>query len=859
MELWERSAALASLEEALRASAGGGQVVLVAGEAGIGKSALVNAFAARCAGRVRVLWGVCDPLVTPRALGPLHDIGWQAGGRLAARLDAGVGQAELFAALIEELSGPVQRPRPVVVVEDAHWADEATLDLLVFVARRIERLAALLVVTYRDDEVGAEHPLRAALAAMPRHVVREVPVAPLSRRCVSERAAGAGRDPDEVYRLTGGNPLLVTELLAVGGPAVPGSVRDLVLARLRGLTEPAREVARLVAVMPTRAEPLILTGTEDLAEQCVAAGVLVAAGDGVGYRHELLRRAVEDSLLPSRRAALHRRALERLAGAEGVDAARLMHHARLGGDADAVLRYGLAAAADAAAKGAHREAAAHFRAVVPHAGRLPAGERAGLLEAYAFEAYLAGVSDEAMEARRAALAERERLGERERVGENLRWISRLASWSGRREEAVAAAVQAVEVLREGEPGRELAMAYSNRSQLHMLADEREQTIEWGQRARDLAGRLGDRETEIHASVNVATARLCDGDLTAAAALRQAHDAASAAGLVDHAGRALVNLASSLVGMAEYASAEAALNQALRYASENDLDGYVQYLLGMRAGIRVQQCAWDAALADAEESLARPSRIGVSVVTALVARGRILAARGDPGAPAVLDQAAGHASGIGELQCIAPVAAARAQYFLLAGDAGRAAEEAREGLALAVVKGHTFFAAELAYRLWRAGEPSPVPPESLPVPYRLMVGGDWAGAAAEWARRGGEYARVEALSAGDRPAVSEALRILDDLGAVAAARRLRAELRGRGVTGVPRGPRPSTAANAASLTPRQAEVLGLLAEGLSNSDIALRLTLSPKTVEHHISAVLDKLNAATRGQAVATAHRLNLVP
>jgi DNA-binding NarL/FixJ family response regulator len=141
---------------------------------------------------------------------------------------------------------------------------------------------------------------------------------------------------------------------------------------------------------------------------------------------------------------------------------------------------------------------------------------------------------------------------------------------------------------------------------------------------------------------------------------------------------------------------------------------------------------------------------------------------------------------------------------------------------------------------------------------MMIRGQWAEAAAEWARRGGRYLQVEALSAGDQAAASEALRILDELGATGAAEYLRAQLRKRGFSRVPRGPRRTTAANAAGLTPRQADVLALLAEGLSNAEIADRLTLSVKTVDHHISAVLGKLGVANRSQAVAVAHRLNLV-
>ncbi|GIH20530.1 helix-turn-helix transcriptional regulator [Rugosimonospora africana] len=860
MKLWERSGPLAQLEELLHDSGRAGMVALVAGEAGIGKSALVATFASQCRARARLLLGVCDPLVTPRALGPLHDIGRQVGGRLAELLDAGADRTEVLGALVVELAGPRQRRRPVVVVEDAHWADEATMDLLVFLSRRIDRLAALLVVTYRDDEVGPDHPLRVALAAMPRAVVRRIPVLPLSEACVADQATSAGRDAVEVYRLTGGNPLLVTEVLA-GGSAVPDTVRDLVLARLRGLPEPARELARLVSVIPTRAEPAVLIGREAAVEGCIAAGVLVPAGDGVAYRHELLRRAVEESLSPVSRAALHREALGLLAGVDGIDPARLVHHARLGGKIDAVLRHGMVAAARAAGQGSHRESVAHYRAVAPHAARLPPAERAELLEAYAVQAYLAGVSTEGLDACRAALREWTSLGERDRIGRCLRWISRLAWWSGQGGPAREAAAEAVVVLRAGLPDRELAMAFSNRSQLHMLAHELEAALEWGERARLLADSLGDAETALHASVNMATARVLSGDVTAADELRRIHRSAAAAGLTDHAARALVNRSSSLLELADYNAAAAALDEALSYATGEDLDGYVQYLLGLRAMIRLERLDWEGALTDAHASLSRPIGLGVAVVPALVVKGRILSAGGSDGALATLDTAAAHAYGLDELQWIGPVASARAEYFLMVGEPERAVAEARPAWELASARGHSALAAELAFRCSQAGGAAGEPdgePVRRPEPYLSLIGGDWSGAAAAWAARGRGYARLEALSYGDRTAVTEVLTVLDRLGAVRAAARLRAALRRRGVTGVPRGPRLTTTTNAAGLTARQAEVLRLLAQGLSNTDIAARLTLSTKTVEHHISAVLAKLGVTSRGQAVAAAHGRHLL-
>ncbi|HEY4792074.1 MAG TPA: AAA family ATPase, partial [Actinomycetes bacterium] len=286
MDLLERSPLLDELGGVLAATATGGRVVLVAGEAGIGKSAVVRGFAERHSADARFLLGACDPLLTPRALGPLHDLGRQTGGPLAVLLAAGSPRERLFAALLDELD---QEARPqVVVVEDAHWADEATLDLLVFLGRRMERTRALLLVTFRDDELGADHPLRATVGWLPPEVVRRVRLEPLSEAAVAELARRAGRPATGLRELTGGNPLLVTEVLAAADAGVPLTVRALVLARLAGLPADAQEAVRLVAVVPTRAELWLLEQAlgppASAVEAGVAAGLLVMGSEAVGFR-----------------------------------------------------------------------------------------------------------------------------------------------------------------------------------------------------------------------------------------------------------------------------------------------------------------------------------------------------------------------------------------------------------------------------------------------------------------------------------------------------------------------------------------------------------------------------------------------
>ena len=752
MDLLERSSLLEELGGVLAATAAGGRVVLLAGEAGIGKSAVVKRFTERQPADTRFLLGACDPLLTPRALGPLHDIARQTDGRLAELLASGGPREAVFAAFLDQLAQPSRRQ--VVVVEDAHWADEATLDLLVFLGRRMERTRALLLVTYRDDEVGPDHPLRGVLGALPQGVVHRVRPEPLSEAAVAELARRAGRPAAGLRELTGGNPLLVTEVLAAGDAGVPMTVRDLVLARLAGLPADAQEVVRLVAVVPTRAELWLLEQAARPApsavEMGVSAGLLVVGPEAVGFRHELLRQAVEGSLSALARRELNRRVLEVLAGApeRRVDLARLVHHAREAGDVEAVLRYAPEAARQAAAVAAHREAVGHYRAVLAHDERIPAAARAELLEDYSVEAYLSGLSGEAVAARRAAVDLREAAGDREKLGEALRWLSRLHWWDGNRREAEAAAARAIAVLEPLPPGHQLAMAYSNQAQLDMLANRSEAAMGWAGRAIELARRLDDQETLTHALTNIGSARVNGGDPGGRVELEQAFQVAVAAGLEDHAARAVCNLATLSAETRDDRHARQDLDRALAFVQAHELAGYTQHVLGHRARVRLDQGDWTGAEQDARAALAEPVKGGARVVDALVPLGLLRARRGDPDAAATLQEATERAFATSELQWTAPVAAARAEYAWLHGDDRRAAEEAAGMFELAVREGHQWFAGELACWLRLAGAPVPAP-AVMAEPHRLLLAGDWRRSADAWRERGYPYQQALALACGDQ--------------------------------------------------------------------------------------------------------------
>jgi len=247
--LLERSAELELLRSDLAAvrAASGGRLILLAGEAGIGKTTLVRELCGQ-AGRVRVLSGACDALHTPRPLGPLLDVAAKEGGQLGAAVDEGASPSRVAAALADELR---RRSPTILVLEDLHWADEATLDAVRLLARRLDSLRTLVVATYRDDEIERTHAARLLLGELVGHPAVERLILPaLSLPAVEALADGHDVDVELLHQRTGGNPFFVTEVLASGGAGVPDTVRDAVLARAARLDDDARALLDAVAVVP---------------------------------------------------------------------------------------------------------------------------------------------------------------------------------------------------------------------------------------------------------------------------------------------------------------------------------------------------------------------------------------------------------------------------------------------------------------------------------------------------------------------------------------------------------------------------------------------------------------------------------
>jgi DNA-binding CsgD family transcriptional regulator/tetratricopeptide (TPR) repeat protein len=848
--LLERDRELDALRSAALGAAGAhGRVVLLHGESGIGKSSLVNALRADPPAGVRVLLGSCDAMSTPRALGPLRDLTSSVGPRLGQALRAG-DREEVFDALREELS---RRPATVLIVEDVHWADEATLDALRFLARRIDDLPSVLVLTYRD-ELERDHPLNRLLGDL-GHGDRVERIAPqrLSPAAVVELTAGTGVDVGRVVALTDGNPYFVTELVASADEVgVPPTVVDAVTGRLRRLDAATQEHVEQLAVVPSAVDADLLArlvpGGAGAVRAAEEGGLLVVQPDGVRFRHELTRRAVVDGLPSSHRIELERRVLAALLETGEADPARLVHHALAAGDVDAVVEWAPRAARDAAASGAHRQASAHFRVACDHADRYPVPERADLLEEYAIESYTIGFAERAVVAESDALALRRQLGDARRLGASLRWLSRFQWFAGHRADAEAAAREASGVLVDAGDPSLYAMALSNEAQLALLAHQTGRAIELSSLAIDIARETGDAGVLSHALNNHGTALMFLADDAGISELVEATEVALAVDDIEDAARASVNLVWGLLDLYRLDLAEHHLARALEISERAEFIGFVTYQQMEQARLDLARAHWDDALHTLDREIEAPHARCV----ALTVEGTVRVRRGDGGGEEMLDQARNLAVELVELQRRGPVAAARAEAALLRGDRVTAREIARPEFDEADRLDARSLRAELAYLLHRAGDDVEIAADDGH-PFAVQARGEWRRAAELWHEAGAPYHEAAALAESpDEADLVAALSILDRIEAVPLARIVRAMLRDRGARSIPRGPSTLTRRNPAGLTARQVDVLRLVADGLTNSEIADRLVLSVRTVDTHVAAVLAKLGVATRGEAARIA-------
>jgi DNA-binding CsgD family transcriptional regulator/tetratricopeptide (TPR) repeat protein len=861
IELLERDEQLRRLNDAFSAAGmSRGRIVAIAAEAGAGKTALTERFVASLGGGARVFWGACENLSTPEVLLPLRDIARASG----EAFDLGADHISAFESLLRLISRGAAPA--LLIIEDVHWADTATLDLIRYLGRRIARVRALILITYRDEEVDARSPVRNLLGESPAGSVERLTLEPLSLAAVSDLAAKAGRRGEELYALTAGNPFLVTEALAVEGDVPTDAVRDSTLARASRLGSSAREVLDAVSLFPRHAETavvadLVKAGIDAGLDACVEKGMLSLERGLVQFRHELARRAIEASIAPTRRRALHQRVVDVLKRRVDGRASEIAHHAERAGDVAALLKFAQRAGEAAAAAGAPREAAAHFGAMLRHRDAMTPSAVVETLEQYAEHAYLMGSADMAMSSMMEAAELRRRAKQTLKLGRDLTRLTRFAWMCARRADAEAFVEEAIAVLETAPPGPELAWAYSHQSQLDMLASRSGSAIGWGERALTLARTLGEQEIIVHALGNIGTAKSDDGGPGPIDELLESLELAVTGRYHDHVERASCNLTCTHYWRRDFRTALEYVDRGVAYANALDLTHWEGYLRGWRSMIWLDQGDWSRAEEEAQEISSRSYATEMYRFPALVALARLRIRRGDQDADMPFEAARRLAATLAEPQRIVYIALVDAESAWQSEDAGDALERAKAQLRqvheIAEQRDSVWVAEDTALWLTVLGE-SVAGTARYASPYREHCERRWEQAAAGWRLAGRPYEEALALSMGDESAQRQALEIFDRLGAVPAAARLRRQMRAGGSRAVPRGPIAGTRANAAGLTRRQVEVLALVDEGMSNAEIARRLCISAKTAEHHVSAIMARLDATTRQGAAAAARSRGLI-
>jgi DNA-binding CsgD family transcriptional regulator/tetratricopeptide (TPR) repeat protein len=578
--------------------------------------------------------------------------------------------------------------------------------------------------------------------------------------------------------------------------------------------------------------------------------------DGLGFRHELARRAIESSLPVTRVRLLNQAVVAALRRQERPERARLMHHAVAAGDVETVLAVGPQAAREAARAGAHRQALAHLEAVVPYAARLAPAEQAAVLDDYGWELYSAARFRDAVRAGSAAGELYAGLGDPVALGLCLARVSRHWFMAGETESAEDCAERAVRILEAAGDDAALAQATLYQGAILALAEDPEQAGAVLRRAGQLARASQRMDLAVLCLNYIGIARVESGDPEGLEDVGESIELALAGRHHEEAARGYTNLAELLLRVGRLDELERCVADGLAFTHERGFWSHAYNLEVHRCLLLMRRGDWDGAeegLRGVVDAVDDPGMLFAYSVPWL---GRLLARRGDPVAEGMLAAAWEQAQRHRLLLGLAYAGLARVEWAWLAGEPEIAERVGAVLLARTEHPGAAPFRGELLRYLARAG----LPAESFdgcPPAWAAGLEGDWRAAAAAWQEAGDPYeTALELAESGDAEATAEALRMLEGLRAEPAAARVRERLRAMGAR-VPRGPRAVTRANPAGLTPRQLAVLGLLREGMTNAEIADRLVLSVRTVDHHVAAVLDKLGVRSRREAAAAAQELGV--
>lgn len=866
MELLEREDYLSQLINFFaQAENGIGHTVFLMGEAGIGKTSIVHSLENEIKSRAHFYFGACDSLFTPRPLGPLYDIAGKLGESFIEMLRNDKSRNHIFSTFLEELckSSPL-----VLVFEDLHWADEATVDFIKYMARRIKRSKCLFLLTCRDNEVRASHPVRNLFGELPTGVFSKLNVEPLSEGAVKKIAASFGYTRgSEVYHLTGGNPFYVIEILSNDLQRIPDHLKDSILRIFRSKDVDTQELLSFLSIIPTKIEFRVAERIKkdfggDI-DDCVWSGIIVKGNEYFSFKHELFRLTIEESLQPSKRKNFHKKMFQILLETRGVTKrfSQLVHHAQQVGEKELIAQIVPMAAKEASLAGAHIEACKLYRIAIDNTPTLNS-RLAELYDNHAHECYLINQAGTAIESLQKALdfwrAQKNRL----KIGNALRFMSRLKWLQGRRDEVMALASESIIELEQGPPTHELALSYSHLSQLYVIYNDLQKGLKWGQKALDLAVKIEDQSVLAHALNDIGTVQLTDPSTQVEGEKNLAKGLSLALknNWHEQVGRAYSNCATIFALTKNHSKALVAFDDGLKYCEANDLTFLTSCMLSEKVKLLLDKGNWEEAKSIAlllKANTFLPPLVRIGAITVL---SRIYIRKGEfEEAQKLIAEGKKISRHSHEAHQFVPILISELELFWIdnkpidEGDMIYVEEE------LFPEKHDSWYYSELAYWMNKCGILTPERKQvRLTKPYHIDVYGDSAAAAQTWKELGCPYERALALFNGDQKSQREALAILSELGASATYRMLRAKLKTIGIKKIPKGHRKSTRNNPMELTNRQIDILTLLSDGLQNVEIADKLFISTKTVTHHVSAILARFEVNSRTKAVAVAKKMGIL-
>lgn len=864
MELIERAEFLAILQNKFELVAGGeGHCVFVSGEAGIGKTALVKSFCKNVANDCKLYQGTCDALFTPRPLAPLYDIAWQIRGDFLLNSVDAADRTVLFTRFFYELIN--RKGITLIIIEDIHWADEATLDFIKFLARRITQLQCLFILTYRDDNIHSKHPLRNVLGQLNPDSFTRLQLPPLSREAVEILATEKGFKGEDVYSISGGNPFYVNEILASYSAGIPDNIKDSILSVFNRQDGKTKELWEIISVLPTgleikyleKIEPAYLPALED----SLNVKILILQEGRISFKHELYRRTLESSLPVFLRISLNKKILDQFRESfeENGEIERIVHHAKNANEYSLVVQYAPMAAKQAASVGSHIEASRLYYSAIEYYQGKDIDKLIFFYESFAYECYLTNQIREATIYQEKALKLWKVKGDIEKTANCIRFLSRLWWFDGNRKKAEIYADEAMELLEKQPPSNFKAMAMSNMSQLKMLSGQPEECIFWGNKAIEMAKELADQEVLCHALNNVGSVqmRYISTMQKGKDLLHQSLEIATGNALYEHAARAYSNLGSIAVQMKEYEFAKKKLDEGIKHCEEKGLKSWLAYMLSCKARLEMETGDWDEAMRIAENLIRNEDQAPIVRTGALVLAGTIKMRRGEPDSLSLLCEAKEIAFETTEAQRIIPAMVALLEYEWITGANVIEEEDMDRVLALIGNRTNVYKGNEFAFWLWKARKQH-LPLQELVDIYQGQSPAAAVKAAGVWKELGCPYEQSLLLFEGNDDDKKNALSIIHKLGAMAIYEKLKQEMRTIGIRKIPRGLRKSTQSNPALLTERELDVLRLLKDGMKNKEIATRLYISVKTVDHHITAILFKLDVNSRAKAVHAAIQREII-